>query len=980
MNKQLLKKLEKEIQYKILEYQFIDHSNNNTFGVYRRDRRGRIISIDLSFLNLIKFPSTLFEFPSLQYIDLSGNKLSDVPVINNHVSNIVGLKLSSNMFRSAPAGLEYLQNLRNLDLSFNPLEDISNICSKNLPIKNLLLDNCPSLNLTNIVFGLPYLIKLSISMSNISAVPRSIGGLVNLEYLNLSFNNLFELPEEVNLLLNLKEINLCFNNFKKLPYPITKLKNLEILYLSSNNLSTLDDNISQLKNLKQIHLDNNNFCEFPESTIKIKNLEYLNIYSNKIPELPNDLIKLRNLKEMLIHNNPIVRPSPEIVNKSLSYIFKYLTEFKGKIEIVNEAKLLIVGQGDVGKTCLSNRLLFNSFQDQTTTEGIEISKWKILANTSTSDEILLNIWDFGGQEIYHSTHQFFLTKRSIYLLVWNARKSKDYDHVEYWLHTIAAFGGNSPILIVLSKCNERRDDLNMKYLTEKFKNIRGSVDIDSKDGTGIEQLKKMITSEAWNLPHMRTEWPSTWLKIRKILEDSNNNWISNDEYFQICLSNGIDQNDVDLLDRYLHDLGIIIHFADHMSLKNMVILKPEWATEAVYKILDTKSVRNRGGVLKHIELSKIWDKNNYPETIYPQLLTLLEKFELAYELPGCDSHLVPELLPSNEPDFDWEIKDNLVFYYAYDFIPPGIIPRFIVGVNHLLLINLNNNALQWREGALLERDGARALVKLHKSKKIIEIRINGKLNKKRELLAIIRYQFDHINESMSNLKMKQEIPCNCSPNCTTRFDYYELLQGEQMGRKNITCSKTWRDVSLSALLDGYERNEDRIRTYLDPEFNVIQQSQIQNQFKEITEPKNWWYWIVAVIIIPILVAIINIFELPNKKIPKGEIESISQKYKSNELIVTGNLSNVPDKNNIWIMLKVANNKFIPKYKLRNYDREWIISLSVEDDIDLNGSYVLAMVSRELSEDFKILIKEEKNYIPFGSTKDFVLLDVFKNTE
>ncbi|MEZ4645209.1 MAG: hypothetical protein R3E31_21165 [Chloroflexota bacterium] len=27
------------------------------------------------------------------------------------------------------------------------------------------------------------------------------------------------------------------------------------------------------------------------------------------------------------------------------------------------------------------------------------------------------MWDFGGQSVYHATHQFFLTKSSVYVLV-----------------------------------------------------------------------------------------------------------------------------------------------------------------------------------------------------------------------------------------------------------------------------------------------------------------------------------------------------------------------------------------------------------------------------------------------------------------------------------------------------------------------------------------------------------------------------------
>ena len=46
----------------------------------------------------------------------------------------------------------------------------------------------------------------------------------------------------------------------------------------------------------------------------------------------------------------------------------------------------------------------------------------------------VNIWDFGGQEIYHATHQFFLTRRSVYILVCDDRK-EDTDFF-YWLQVV----------------------------------------------------------------------------------------------------------------------------------------------------------------------------------------------------------------------------------------------------------------------------------------------------------------------------------------------------------------------------------------------------------------------------------------------------------------------------------------------------------------------------------------------------------------
>lgn len=38
------------------------------------------------------------------------------------------------------------------------------------------------------------------------------------------------------------------------------------------------------------------------------------------------------------------------------------------------------------------------------------------------EDVRLHVWDFGGQEIMHATHQFFLTERSLYLLVLSGRQ------------------------------------------------------------------------------------------------------------------------------------------------------------------------------------------------------------------------------------------------------------------------------------------------------------------------------------------------------------------------------------------------------------------------------------------------------------------------------------------------------------------------------------------------------------------------------
>lgn len=70
----------------------------------------------------------------------------------------------------------------------------------------------------------------------------------------------------------------------------------------------------------------------------------------------------------------------------------------------------------------------------------------------------LHIWDFGGQEILHETHKFFLTERSIYLLVLEDRREDDTSLFK-WLKIITNRGGTSPVILVINKSDDAQAKL-----------------------------------------------------------------------------------------------------------------------------------------------------------------------------------------------------------------------------------------------------------------------------------------------------------------------------------------------------------------------------------------------------------------------------------------------------------------------------------------------------------------------------------------
>jgi internalin A len=113
-----------------------------------------------------------------------------------------------------------------------------------------------------------------------------------------------------------------------------------------------------------------------------------------------------------------------------------------------------------------------------------------------------------------------------------------------------------------------------------------------------------------------------------------------------------------------------------------VFLRPEWATNAVYRLVDTKEIVKACGRFDFCQLRGIW--TDYPEDKHLYLIALMRKFELCFQIEDGTAYIIPELLTPSAPDFGWDYQGNLGFEYRYEFMPSGIMTRFIV-INHHLI-------------------------------------------------------------------------------------------------------------------------------------------------------------------------------------------------------------------------------------------------------------------------------------------------------
>jgi small GTP-binding protein len=313
------------------------------------------------------------------------------------------------------------------------------------------------------------------------------------------------------------------------------------LELSDLHLKTLPSELWTLPALRRLILSHNQLESIPEAIGDLQDLQVLDLSFNKLSDLPAALLTLKDLQRLDVRGNPKLELPPELLESEsdvpnahqiLNYYFRTTQESSP----LNEAKLVLVGRGDVGKTSLVRRLLYSDFNpDEKETPGINITRW----NVRLSDESFarLHVWDFGGQEIMHATHQFFLTERSLYVLVLTGRENSADRDAEYWLRMIESFGGRSPVIIVLNKIERFPFEVNRRALERKYP-VRAFVQTDCQTGVGIEALRRAIVRETDSLQYLRVAFPARWFQIKSTLAQIKRNFLSFEEYRDVCANLG----------------------------------------------------------------------------------------------------------------------------------------------------------------------------------------------------------------------------------------------------------------------------------------------------------------------------------------------------------------------------------------------------------------------------------------------------------
>jgi len=513
---------------------------------------------------------------------------------------------------------------------------------------------------------------------------------------------------------------------------LASLANLTVLRLGGNEIGDEGARaLGSLASLLSLDLSNNAITQL-RSLASLPRLEVLHAFGNPVAGIPQELLRAE-------------------YDNSLPALTAYFHELDKGSEPNDVVKILLVGNGCVGKTTLAYSLAHGHAPPapiEERTHGIVLQR--VPLELPSGARVDAHLWDFGGQELYHATHRLFFHGKAIYLLLW-AEESDEVPEearhpVSYWLDMIRHLAADAPVLLVknqIDRSNKRGgppelegrelgDVIPVAISATKYRNIAG--------------LKASLAEVVEGARH---RWgyllPKSWQEVRATLEAWRTSgsdgagtplrMIPRGRFEQLCIKHGIEDSNVLLT--FLHDTGELFHRPGRF--RDVIILDQNWFIDAIYRLFDRKSGNHvraleHGGVLSGADSMLYWPEQS-PEdraTYFDFMLQARMAFELDrhnYKPFEERRIVVPALLPSADApsvqllleQWDEPVDGESWLRIECPFLHRGHIERIIVELSGLS----QERCWWWREG-ILARDpqtDCRLLVQLADQQRHIDIRL-----------------------------------------------------------------------------------------------------------------------------------------------------------------------------------------------------------------------------------------------------------------
>jgi len=835
----------------------------------------KLSCLEISHTSISVLPEEIRQLKHLEQLTIESSPLCELPNALSHLVSLEKLSISDCPLSSLPSQLNGLQNLVYLDLRHTKITSFPEAMG-NLSLLSTLHLSAHELQLAAPILKL---FQALVDLTVIDApeeLPEEVYDLANLRSLYIHGKQFRRLSEKIDRLSSLAELSVSQTSLEILPMQVCRLKRLKYLYLWETNLQALPEQLGELQELESFSILRTKIKKLPKSFEMLSNLRDCLIGQTQITEVPNCFQSMKNISDITL-NSLVLDYIPEsVVQTGLPFqlgdeesaytepdnavnltnvclkkmplsLFEQPRElieayYKEPKIAINEMKVVFLGDGEVGKSYIIQRILHDGKKSgylTETTPGIDINSYCF--HTETCD-LNIQFWDFGGQEIMHSMHRCFLTSRTLYVIVLNARDDTQNDRIYYWMRNIESFAPQSPVIAVINKMDLNPNaSINEYDLKKKYSNLKDLIKLSAKEDSddSFHVLLGTIRKQILELDGYGLTFPASWAALKSDLEQMNSYHITDDEYKSLCQKHGIDNEDIQiwLLD-WFNDMGVSFSYhkdKNHDILEEYKVLKPQWITNAIYIIIFSGKNYSSRGMIEEAKIKELL--KNPPQSVFPitykpneirYILEVMRKFELSFKLEHDESTMefIPSLCDRNQPAvIDSELKeDTLKYKLSYEYLPNNVI--------HKLMIQMHDDLdfqKVWLTGAhfVNEDTGCSAVVKMDENDLVIWVNSNNPQYESWQYLACIRGALSRINQKL-NLKAKDYIIFQ-EFGAEDQFLYDDIIilledgissQYSTKLRKNLTVAEIIRKVEGSAGADRMQKCIDETGEAISKNMNI----------------------------------------------------------------------------------------------------------------------------------------------------------------
>ncbi|XP_063987510.1 leucine-rich repeat serine/threonine-protein kinase 1 [Diachasmimorpha longicaudata] len=675
----------------------------------------------------------------LTSLNLAHNLFNSIPVALPCLAvSLVRLNMAYNSLRSMSHITSYPASLKQLDLSNNQiscwpsLPQVDPSCTDSMEQASTAC-YCPSTNIQSPIMN-------SVASNRTSCGGASLRDIVLMSVCNhrrhLRLENLRTLVLANNLLTRIQltsvddgENILGFDESGRCYYYSDGDRHSESDRESklSKNSATMSTQTHQnqysklyllFPNVSMLDVSNNSLKEIPQNIYELSNLSVLNISGNiEISELPPQMGLLSRLWNLNTQGCKLQEPLKTMI-ESKKYktmdVVGYLKSILEDAKPYARMKLMIVGIQGIGKTSLleqlrqegevpnkkrsaehwAKRMGNKNINTKTargttiSTVGVDIGDWvyeKKVRGQSSHGAVYFRTWDFGGQKEYYATHQYFLSKRSLYLVVWKITDGfKGVFEIFQWLVNIQSRAPNSPVIIVgthYDVSNEQSEVL-QQYIRDKFINVvdaekcglpkvMETIEVSCKTRHNIKMLCNLIYDVVFSLKSpgskellLEQRVPASYLALEDVVVQlahdrklSGADPVLRADQYYAAVNNELqklhksfrDLAELHQATLFLHENGIILHY-DDATLKDLYFLDPQWLCDMLAHVVTIREINPfaRAGIMKLDDIQHVF-KSSTISSVDTQgyIVSLLNKFEVALTW-DYRTLLIPSLLPTEE--------------------------------------------------------------------------------------------------------------------------------------------------------------------------------------------------------------------------------------------------------------------------------------------------------------------------------------------